>query len=983
MLQKFHTTTLQSNYIKYILNNFYIPTVPFTSNILHITQGNTYIHDGYFVIAKVSSALPPIREAIQKNSLDYAKYFIKQEPYVFGKQYPGLTTNYKSNTIDYDSTTHYYLGEYLRAYKAYYNIDLMPYYNCFSNEYLNYIKLEKSNHGKIIYNDTTTNTNFTIISVPIKFCQKYTIAISCPSEVLMLPVFVDKKGILKTKTNELNSLDYWGKSYPDLRFDSPIVFESPHINSVSDTTQAALQTYDRYLKLLIQVPSNLKSSIVVLEGEFHNTKTNSKRIINTSEEDIKKLYGENYSIEFSKDYIAANVPIKDTITTTLTANYYNVLYNHDYYIDYNNKIIDIKNSNNEEFLGSIQFNIDEEDKSQQNYIENILNLSNIKDNLYSSNEKIKFEIIKDNYNIEYKQLYLDDLRLNSESFGSNYTGNNNENNEINGKYKIKLFNNIKNNLYHLTEGTYLVNGANYYITNDTYLNFKDSIMWGSFIASDIANGRGIRKHKVIATTLDSQNKSIKALVANKGEFLYPKLYKDYTNNIKTITIWANSFTSLTDSKYYGNYNDSTKTCSFIGVCINDNVLINGEHIEIPETIYNNGKAYKVISIENRAFENCGSIKSIKIPTSITKMVGQAFYTCNNLTKVLYDGTIDQWVNIDFTSYYGANPLYQAGKSTDTDSGLYVLLSSTETEEGKEYIYKLIQHVELSENTNEIKRNSFANYEKLKSIGISKNIIRVGQYAFRGCKSNSEEFQIYCEIDKRPSLEEWHANWNYSYCSVAWSYADIDFYIYDLKFKLDPTSNIQQEEPILKIYPMLQIAENDDFIPINLEDQGRINIELSQYFKNIETCNIKYIVDNASNKILLQDIWSININKISKTTLFATYLNSYLYSNLSLLKFNNQISYAFSGRLIEYLLNNVIASNEVISKNIKRVQSKLDPNNSNGIWDDNLRIKSFEKIVKRSQELVRQIPLDVNGFIDKDSEALIVIDNIINQGVFWS
>lgn len=342
MLQQFYKDTLQSKYIKYLLNNTYIPTVPFTANIYHITKGNTYIHDGYFVTAKISDAITSIEEnlknAKEKSSLEYSqeysKYFIKHEPYIFGRQYPGLTTNYKSNIQGYDSETHYYLGEYLRAYKAFYNIDLMPYYNCFSNEYINYLSLYiDTNDRYTVKLKEQQDDNYNIISVPIKFCQKYTIAIQCPMEVTMLPVFIGKKGLLKEKTKELNSLNPWGKSFARIDFNKPIIYESPHINSVSDSKQSALQTYDKYLKLLIQIPSSVKSSIVVLEGEFSNAKNYSQKIINTSKEDVAKLWTTTYnkSIPYND-----NIAIPDSSNSSLILDYID---RQKLYLEYENKPI--------------------------------------------------------------------------------------------------------------------------------------------------------------------------------------------------------------------------------------------------------------------------------------------------------------------------------------------------------------------------------------------------------------------------------------------------------------------------------------------------------------------------------------------------------------------------------------------------------------------------------------------------------------------
>lgn len=57
-------------------------------------------------------------------------YFEIIEPYIRGKFYKGLTTNFTSNSSLYDSKTHYYLGEYLRMIRDLDDINLMPYYNC-------------------------------------------------------------------------------------------------------------------------------------------------------------------------------------------------------------------------------------------------------------------------------------------------------------------------------------------------------------------------------------------------------------------------------------------------------------------------------------------------------------------------------------------------------------------------------------------------------------------------------------------------------------------------------------------------------------------------------------------------------------------------------------------------------------------------------------------------------------------------------------
>ena len=678
MLQQFYKDTLQSNYIKYILNNSYIPTVPFTSNILHVTKGNTYIHEGYFVTAKISDAVDAIREDILNNPELYDKYFIKHSPYVFGAQYYGLTTSYLSNVKGYDPTTHYYLGEYLRAYKAHYNIDLMSYYNCFSNEYIDYLSLSKdSNSHKIVLNEYE-NQKFTIISVPIKFCQRYTIAIQCSQEVNMLPVFIGNKGLLKDVTEKLNKLNYWGKSYTNLNFKKPIIFESPHINSISDTTQAMLQTYDKYLRLLIQIPRNLKSSIVVLEGDFHNISENSTRIINTDKEEVNKLYSTYYTTKIP--YIkgeGVNIPKDSTLICK-------EIERQKLYRDYEN--IPIK---------------------------------------YGNESFVKFEIA----NSEYFKLKAYTKKVET-------TNNNNV-------IKIPL-----NNLI-IPKGNF---GSNYKLINE---------QTESYYRIKILN--------------ESVNK----------------------NNIQPIKPDDND---------------------------NDHYYINKSSM-------------------------------LEIEKSLLK----------------------QW---------DANTEYSLIQTLD-DNG--------------KSLYELIVKIIKKENdTNEI-----------------------------------------------------------------------NFYIRDLFCYLKPQHIIDGDITIAlnnKIIKNSTIKNNSLIFEFNDIINPNIIITSNPLYENDST----YYYDN----------WELKTQSFTALNDFTNYLNKNMYSNLSLLQINNTSSYAFSGRLIEYLLDNVISSNDEISNNIKRVQIAANKINgkvekATGIWEDALRVDVFKAINKKAQQLDRIMPLDINGFIDKDSEKLLNIENKIN------
>ena len=328
MFQKFYTNTIESNYIKYILQNTYIPTIPFVENINHVTKNQLYIFEKYIVRAKKSEEVNEILYQLKNDRSVYTRYFEKFDAYIFGKRYPGITTNYISNTGMYDPETHYYLGQYLRAYKAYYNVDLMPFYNCFSDEYLDNISLVKStkNIPPFISYKNQSNQNYKIISVPISFCQEYTIAIDSDQEILCVPVFIGKKGILSNLTDKLHNilqLSYHKNLHlrsnyiiNKATFKSPFYFYSPCIPGTEDEEQLSLSSYEKYLRLLIRVPITNNSSIVILEGHYLNVPTVCDREVNLDLNELKtKLLNED-SIELNITNLDLNNQICENYSKT-------------------------------------------------------------------------------------------------------------------------------------------------------------------------------------------------------------------------------------------------------------------------------------------------------------------------------------------------------------------------------------------------------------------------------------------------------------------------------------------------------------------------------------------------------------------------------------------------------------------------------------------------------------------------------------------
>ena len=92
--------------------------------------------------------------------------------------------------------------------------------------------------------------------------------------------------------------------------------------------------------------------------------------------------------------------------------------------------------------------------------------------------------------------------------------------------------------------------------------------------------------------------------------------------------------------------------------------------------------------------------------------------------------------------------------------------------------------------------------------------------------------------------------------------------------------------------------------------------------------------------------------------------SYLFTFPSLLKLNTQKSYAFSDRLIEYLVHNVITGQDELSGNVIVVNNRFGIFNNQNVpepeWSKTTQLRVFLDMVNKNID-------DINGYIDKDTE----------------
>ena len=109
------------------------------------------------------------------------------------------------------------------------------------------------------------------------------------------------------------------------------------------------------------------------------------------------------------------------------------------------------------------------------------------------------------------------------------------------------------------------------------------------------------------------------------------------------------------------------------------------------------------------FNESLNISEITIPESVISIGEDAFYGCENLTKVNYLGTADKWVEIDFVDEY-SNPI--------SVSNFYI----------KD---ELVEDVELT-SASQVKDFAFYNCTSLKSLKIGDTVESIGENAFYGC-----------------------------------------------------------------------------------------------------------------------------------------------------------------------------------------------------------------------------------------------------------
>lgn len=259
---RYNDNSIETKFIKNLLASTYVPTVPFWKVGQPVVPGSLYVTKNYILKVRDYAELESagIRSYYPTSETD-TTYFSSIEQYIPGKFYKGVTTNYVSNTSIYDSMTHYFLGLYLRFLRDVKGIDLMSYYNCWDGTFSDRLRIVKhtTDLGTAfdIVNNNTISDNKRVFVVPIRFDTPYTIYFNSSAPITITSLFYNKnRPIPNTTTYNTKEINYCSFSQP--------------IKYMADSTSAAWGqiVYGEYLSLVIQVPSNVSSNLVVIEGDM-------------------------------------------------------------------------------------------------------------------------------------------------------------------------------------------------------------------------------------------------------------------------------------------------------------------------------------------------------------------------------------------------------------------------------------------------------------------------------------------------------------------------------------------------------------------------------------------------------------------------------------------------------------------------------------------------------------------------------------------
>lgn len=195
-----------------------------------------------------------------------------------------------------------------------------------------------------------------------------------------------------------------------------------------------------------------------------------------------------------------------------------------------------------------------------------------------------------------------------------------------------------------------------------------------------------------------------------------------------------------------------------------------ENLVIPSEVTLQGKAYKVVSIDQWAFYACTMLKSVTIPSSVTFIGLSAFQYCENLVNVDIPNSVTtvegsafsytKWYdNLPDGEVYINNTLYRYKGTAPENTQIVVKDGTTRIAGFTFWNQSNIVAIELPQTLTNIEHGAFEGCTQLSNILIPKNVTFIGASAFAECTGLKEVICLaptppIAGVDANPSPSDW-------------------------------------------------------------------------------------------------------------------------------------------------------------------------------------------------------------------------------------